>query len=70
MAIMTGVQSAQILGPSVQEQAEQSRQALQYGEEGYGFANASGRSGNAQSDGGRNEDITKDECNHGLDVVR
>ena len=70
MAIMTGVQSAQILGPGVQEQAEQSRQALQYGEEGYGFADASGRSGNAQSDGGRNEDTPKDERNHGLDVVR
>ena len=70
MAIMTGVQSAQILGPDVQHQADQSRQALQHTAEGYSFGDASAgnahRSSNAQSDGGRPES----ERNHGLDVVR
>ncbi|PSP75168.1 cell division protein FtsZ [Halobacteriales archaeon QS_3_64_16] len=73
MAIMTGVQSAQILGPDAQHQADQSRRALQHTDEGYSFGDASAgnaqgsSSSNAQSDGGR---LPESERNHGLDVVR
>ena len=70
MAIMTGVQSAQILGPDAQQQADQSRQALQHGDGGYGFVDATGDvrgKDNAQSDGGRD---TEGERSYGLDVVR
>jgi len=78
MAIMTGVQSAQVLGPSTQKQADKSRQAID-GVDGVGgqepefdasqnvggdgdFGGTSG----AQSDGGRSEV----EQNNGLDVIR
>ena len=67
MAIMTGVQSAQILGPTTQKQADRSRASINgepieanpvvsNGQQGWG----------AQSDGGRNEL----ERNNGLDVIR
>ena len=68
MAIMTGVQSAQILGPDAQEQADLSRRAIEHAENGYGFADVGSESPNAQSDGGR--DTADSERNHGLDVVR
>jgi cell division protein FtsZ len=68
MAIMTGVQSAQILGSDAQTQANRSREALQHADGGYGFGEPGDRSGpNTQSDGGRETD---EERNHGLDVVR
>ncbi|GGN13547.1 cell division protein FtsZ [Halarchaeum nitratireducens] len=63
MAIMTGVQSAQVLGPSTQKQADKSRAELQ------GFeADDSGGSEweGAHSDGGQSEL----EQNNGLDVIR
>jgi cell division protein FtsZ len=63
MAIMTGVQSAQVLGPSTQKQADKSRASI----------NDPGRSSNGsqqakswQSDGGHDEL----EKNNGLDVIR
>ena len=62
MAIMTGVQSAQILGPSTQGQADRSRRALENTEDSFGFAGEE----SAQSDGG--QDTT--ERSYGLDVVR
>ena len=55
MAIMTGVQSAQVLGPDAQQQADRSRAAL---DEEFEMT--------AQSDGGRNER----EQQNGLDVIR
>ncbi|MFC6871869.1 cell division protein FtsZ [Halobellus marinus] len=75
MAIMTGVQSAQVLGPSTQKQADKSRQSLEASEfdggkevevpsNGTGGSTASGRSW--QSDGGEQ----KREKQHGLDVIR
>jgi cell division protein FtsZ len=79
MAIMTGVQSAQVLGPSTQKQANKSRQAID-GVDGVGGGQETefdasqnvsgdgsfgGQSG-AQSDGGRSEV----ERNNGLDVIR
>ncbi len=56
MAIMTGVQSAQILGPSTKKQADRSRASI----------NGESFTGGAQSDGGRDEL----EQNNGLDVIR
>jgi len=67
MAIMTGVQSAQVLGPSTQRQAEKSRRSLN-GEDVSEF-DASENVGQEQgswSDGGRNEVDTR----NGVDVIR
>ncbi len=58
MAIMTGVQSAQVLGPDTQQQADRSRAALDA--EGSLDSNYA-----AQSDGGRDT-----ERRNGLDVIR
>ena len=77
MAIMTGVQSAQVLGPSTQKQADESRAALNDDVAASEFdarANAEATSGAGgtgserawQSDGGR----TEPERNNGLDVIR
>jgi cell division protein FtsZ len=55
MAIMTGVQSAQVLGPDAQQQADRSRAAL---DDEFEMA--------TQSDGGRDER----EQQNGLDVIR
>jgi cell division protein FtsZ len=76
MAIMTGVQSAQVLGPTTQKQADRSRQSINAQKAG---ANGGGSNGNGQqfdarqnaeagwqSDGGRDEL----EKNNGLDVIR
>jgi cell division protein FtsZ len=60
MAIMTGVQSAQVLGPSTQEQARRSRESLKEVE-----ANESSAV-DSWSDGGRDQV----EQNNGLDVIR
>ncbi|GGL63690.1 cell division protein FtsZ [Halocalculus aciditolerans] len=74
MAIMTGVQSAQVLGPSTQKQADASRQELQEvgdsgsrAEESAAGPRSTGEvKGNVHSDGGQDEV----EKNNGLDVIR
>ncbi|MFB6128680.1 MAG: cell division protein FtsZ, partial [Halorhabdus sp.] len=79
MAIMTGVQSAQVLGPTTQKQANKSREAIEdvdVSEETFdasanvdtdfgGGSNAGERSF-GETDGGRDEV----EKNNGLDVIR
>ncbi|WP_254839151.1 cell division protein FtsZ [Natronomonas marina] len=74
MAIMTGVQSAQILGPTTQKQADASREAIEGVETEDEFASTppsgsesgSGGFGVGETDGGRSEV----EQNNGLDVIR
>ncbi|PSQ40146.1 cell division protein FtsZ, partial [Halobacteriales archaeon QS_9_68_42] len=73
MAIMTGVQSAQILGPTTQKQADASRQAIEDVDGDDEFASTppsssanSGGFGVGETDGGRSEV----EQNNGLDVIR
>jgi len=71
MAIMTGVKSAQVLGPTTQKQANKSRQAIQgvdENEEAFDAANNFQQSnqGFGETDGGHDEVETK----NGLDVVR
>ncbi|SDM06489.1 cell division protein FtsZ [Halogranum gelatinilyticum] len=70
MAIMTGVQSAQVLGPTTQKQADKSRASLdnQASDFGSSSSSSSGQNTNEawQSDGGRDEV----EKNNGLDVIR
>ncbi|CCQ34247.1 Cell division protein FtsZ 2 [Halorhabdus tiamatea SARL4B] len=75
MAIMTGVQSAQVLGPTTQKQANKSRAAIDgedIGEEAFdASANVDTEIGTGQrnfgeTDGGRSEV----EKNNGLDVIR
>ncbi|WP_336000282.1 cell division protein FtsZ [Halorientalis halophila] len=79
MAIMTGVQSAQILGPTTQKQANKSKQAMDAESEDFdgqfdasenvnnGAANASGARGDGWADGGQDE---SSEQKNGLDVIR
>jgi cell division protein FtsZ len=79
MAIMTGVQSAQVLGPSTQKQADASRAAMngeaefdaeaQVGDavaDGDSWGSEGGSQAGAHSDGGR----AQVETQNGLDVVR
>ena len=74
MAIMTGVQSAQVLGPSTHKQAEKSRQAMGQVDDAAFDASNNARGGSdrstnsygAESDGGRSQA----ERNNGLDVIR
>ncbi|WP_254536836.1 cell division protein FtsZ [Halomarina litorea] len=73
MAIMTGVQSAQILGPTTQKQADASREAIEGGSNGSNAANGTQETYNTgetieygETDGGRSEL----EQNNGLDVIR
>jgi cell division protein FtsZ len=76
MAIMTGVQSAQILGPTTQKQADASRQAIEGVESEDEFASTpptqgaeaggGGGYGVGETDGGR----SAVEKNNGLDVIR
>jgi cell division protein FtsZ len=79
MAIMTGVQSAQILGPTTQKQANASRRAIEGGEggqqsqesqQGSSFEASNGGGGSnfdyGETDGGEAEL----EKNNGLDVIR
>jgi cell division protein FtsZ len=70
MAIMTGVQSAQVLGPTTQKQANKSRQAI----EGVDDESAFDAADNFQQDGrefgqtdGGQQEVEK---NNGLDVIR
>ena len=78
MAIMTGVQSAQVLGPSTQKQADKSRASLNGTDE---LGDSRGRATDTQSsrntsdqraawesDGGT--DSVERERNNGLDVIR
>ncbi|MFC5971191.1 cell division protein FtsZ [Halomarina salina] len=70
MAIMTGVQSAQILGPSTQKQADASREAINGGgatsSQSNDFNSGGGEVNFGETDGGRSEV----EKNNGLDVIR
>jgi cell division protein FtsZ len=68
MAIMTGVQSAQVLGPTTQKQADKSRESIEGLNEGDFDASNNVETGGfgAQSDGGR-EEI---EQQNGVDVIR
>jgi cell division protein FtsZ len=70
MAIMTGVQSAQVLGPTTQKQANKSRQAIEGIDDDTSFDAASNFENDGrefgETDGGRDEV----EQNNGLDVVR
>ena len=70
MAIMTGVQSAQILGPTTQKQADASRQAIEgVDDEEFSSTPSEGSIGGfgvGETDGGRSEV----EQNNGIDVVR
>jgi cell division protein FtsZ len=67
---MTGVQSAQILGPTTQKQADASRQAIEgVDDEEFSSTPSEGSSGGfgvGETDGGRSEV----EQNNGIDVVR
>ena len=65
MAIMTGVQSAQVLGPSTQKQADRSRASIEGASDGDFDASNNVKHG-AKSDGGRNEL----ERENGVDVIR
>jgi cell division protein FtsZ len=67
MAIMTGVQSAQVLGPTAQKQADKSRQAID-GETFDAADNVQGDTDFGTPDGGRDDVQTDD--GHGLDVIR
>ncbi|MFC6725162.1 cell division protein FtsZ [Halobium palmae] len=68
MAIMTGVQSAQVLGPSTQKQADRSRASIEGASEFDNDAKANANAGGSwQSDGGQ-EEVEKNES--GLDVIR
>ncbi|WP_266075597.1 cell division protein FtsZ [Haladaptatus caseinilyticus] len=71
MAIMTGVKSAQVLGPSTQKQADRSRQKMRdVDAQSYDASNNADavqqKTFGTQSDGGRDEV----EKNNGLDVIR
>ncbi|ERG90625.1 MAG: cell division protein FtsZ [Haloquadratum walsbyi J07HQW1] len=74
MAIMTGVQSAQVLGPSTQKQADASRRSLEGSDSEFtptqgntaGGSTSEPESTGWQSDGGR----APREKQHGLDVIR
>ena len=68
MAIMTGVQSAQVLGPTTQKQANKSREAIQgVDEETFDASSNVGTShGFSETDGGHD----KVEQQNGLDVIR
>jgi cell division protein FtsZ len=70
MAIMTGVKSAQVLGPTTQKQANKSREAIEGVDDDTSFDAASNFQQDGrefgETDGGR-EEVEK---NNGLDVVR
>ena len=77
MAIMTGVQSAQILGPTTQKQANASRRAIEGGEQGGQQQSQSSSSFDAGNNGGGSIDYGETdggesqlEKNNGLDVIR
>jgi cell division protein FtsZ len=79
MAIMTGVKSAQVLGPSTQKQANKSREAIEevgddtsfdasdnFEDAGGAGGTAGSSAGYGETDGGRDQR----EKNNGLDVIR
>jgi cell division protein FtsZ len=74
MAIMTGVKSAQVLGPSTQKQANKSRKAIEGVDDDTSFdasenfekAGGASSAGYGETDGGR----SPKEKNNGLDVIR
>jgi cell division protein FtsZ len=67
MAIMTGVQSAQVLGPTTQKQADKSRQAINdVDDESFDAASNFQNQEFGETDGGRSEVDTQ----NGLDVIR
>jgi len=72
MAIMTGVKSAQVLGPSTQKQADKSRQSMSQAE----TASPSGAAGSVEASGSQSQWGETDggapelEQNNGLDVIR
>jgi cell division protein FtsZ len=66
MAIMTGVQSAQVLGPSTQKQADRSRAELEDVDFDASNNVETVPAGGAQSDGGRDVRDTQ----NGVDVIR
>ncbi|WP_128225729.1 cell division protein FtsZ [Halobacteriaceae archaeon SHR40] len=69
MAIMTGVKSAQVLGPTTQKQADKSRQAIKGVDDDTFDASNNVQQSNAgfgETDGGREEVDKK----NGLDVIR
>jgi len=70
MAIMTGVQSAQVLGPTTQKQADKSKQSM--GQQNQSFDASSNVNTSNQtaweSDGGKDEGRV--ERSNGLDVIR
>ena len=66
MAIMTGVQSAQVLGPSTKKQAERSRAQMESENVSFDASDNLKGSFTAESDGGT-EPV---EQNNGLDVIR
>jgi cell division protein FtsZ len=77
MAIMTGVQSAQILGPTTQKQADASRAAIEGEVPGSGSGSESSSSGSFSGNGGGNTNYgetdggrSEVEQNNGLDVIR
>jgi cell division protein FtsZ len=67
MAIMTGVKSAQVLGPTAQKQADRSRQAIEADDAEFDAAtNAGGNADFGETDGG-DERVEQE---NGLDVIR
>jgi cell division protein FtsZ len=85
MAIMTGVQSAQVLGPTTQKQANKSREAIQEVGDDTSFDasdnvesfDSPAANGGSRSSGGRNTGYSETdggqdqrEKNNGLDVIR
>jgi len=71
MAIMTGVQSAQILGPTAQKQADASRQAIEGVDDEEFSSSAPESSGSRQFDRGETDGgQSTTEQNNGIDVVR
>ena len=62
MAIMTGIRSAQVLGPTAQRQAEQSRAEM----DDYDTTSVATQTGSPTSDGGR----PQREQQNGVDVIR
>ncbi|MHB9288552.1 cell division protein FtsZ [Halobacteriales archaeon Cl-PHB] len=70
MAIMTGVQSAQVLGPTTQKQANKSRQAIEGPEDGEAFDAASNFQQDNREFGHTDGGHEAVEQNNGLDVIR
>jgi len=74
MAIMTGVQSAQVLGPTTQKQADKSKQSMGQQDQSFDASTnidateAKPKKTSWESDGGTDEVET--ETSNGLDVIR